>query len=266
MNSIFELNNSVTRGNFLKLNKPLSSLNIRQNNFRQRVINAWNRLPEQIIAATTVNEFKIARRQTLQRNLNTWGFYHSVPNILLKRCAHQIAPAMRSIFQLSVGTGKLPKDWLYANVSPVFKKGDVHLPENYRPVSLTCVSCKLLEHIICKHILDHLEKNKILTSLNHGFRSGYSCEAQLVPTIHDLLGKFDVGTQIDMAILGFSKAFDTVPHRKLLHKMELYGVTGNINSWLCNFLTNRLMKVVVDGEELEAVHGNIIAASFYFFV
>ena len=177
-----------------------------------------------------------------------------IPNILMKRCAHQIAPAMRSIFQLSVETGKLPKDWLNANVSPVFKKGDAHLPENYRPVSLTCVSCKLLEHIICKHILDHLEKNKILTSLNHGFRSGYSCETQLVTTIHDLLGKFDVGTQIDMVILDFSKAFDTVPHRKLLHKMEQYGVTGNINSWLCDFLTNRQMKVVVDGEESEAVH------------
>ena len=145
-----------------------------------------------------------------------------IPNILLKTCARQFAPVMRSIFQLSIDTGKLTKDWLSANVSPVFKKGDVNLPENYRPVSLTCVSCKLLEHIICKHILDHLEKNKILTSLNHGFRSGYSYEMQLVATIHDLLGKYGVGTQIDMVILDFSKAFDTVPHRKLLHKMKQY--------------------------------------------
>ena len=142
---------------------------------------------------------------------------------------------------------------LNANISPVYKKGDVHLPENYRPVSLTCVSCKILEHIICKHILDHLERNKILTSLNHGFRSGYSCETQLVTTVHDLLGKFDTGSQIDMIILDFSKAFDTVPHGKLLHKMKLYGVDGNINSWLSDFLTNRKMKVVVDGEESDSV-------------
>ena len=91
-------------------------------------------------------------------------------------------------------------------------------------MSLTCVSCKILEHIICKHILDHLDRNKILTTLNHGFRSGYSFETQLVTTFHDLLGKFDNGSQIDVIILDFSKAFDTVPHRKLLHKMKLYGV------------------------------------------
>ena len=80
----------------------------------------------------------------------------NISNIILKTCASQLAPAMRTIFQQSIDTGKLPSDWLNANVAPIFKKGDVHLPENYRPVSLTCVSCKLLEHIICKHILDHL--------------------------------------------------------------------------------------------------------------
>ena len=176
-----------------------------------------------------------------------------ISNIMLKTCASQLAPALRTIFQRSIDTGKLPADWLNANVSPVFKKGDVHLPENYRPVSLTCVSCKLLEHIICKHILDHLEKNKILTPLNHGFRSGYSCETQLVTTVHDLLQQHDIGAQIDMAILDFSKAFDTVPHDKLLHKMKSYGVDGTINDWLRDFLTNRSMQVVVDGEESDSV-------------
>ena len=176
-----------------------------------------------------------------------------IANIMLKTCAPQLAPAMATIFQASIITGKLSSDWLNANIAPVYKKGDVHLPENYRPVSLTCVSCKLLEHIVCKHILDHLERNKILTSLNHGFRFGYSCETQLVTTVHDLLGKFDVGAQIDIGILDFSKAFDTVPHQKLLHKMRQYGVDGNINAWLCDFLTNRKMKVVTDGEESDAV-------------
>ena len=96
-------------------------------------------------------------------------------------------------------------------------------------------------------------KESDLTTLNHGFRFGYSCETQLITPVHDLLGTPNIGSQIDMIILDFSKAFDTVPHRKLLHKMRLYGVNGNINSRLCDFLTNRQMKVVVDCEESESV-------------
>jgi hypothetical protein len=87
----------------------------------------------------------------------------------------------------------------------IFKKGDKHLPENYRPVSLTSVTSKILEHNICRHLFKHLEKNKILTNLNHGFRSGYSCETQLLTTINDFLQEHDKGHQLDVAILDFSK-------------------------------------------------------------
>ena len=66
------------------------------------------------------------------------------------------------------------------NVTPIFKKGKKGiLAENYRSVSLTCITCKLFEHIVCRHILDHVEDHKILTNLQHGFRSGRSCETQL---------------------------------------------------------------------------------------
>ena len=114
-------------------------------------------------------------------------------------------------------------------VMPIFQR----ITENYRPVSLTRISCNILEQYICKHILDHLDRYNIITSLHHGFRLGYSCETQLGTTVHDLLGKFDSGSQIDMNILDFSKAFDTVLHSKLLHKIKLYD--GNINAWLSDF-------------------------------
>ena len=110
-----------------------------------------------------------------------------LPNRVLQECASEITPAVTAIFQKSVDSGELPEDWRDANVAPVYKKGDRHTPENYRPVSLTCVLSKRLEHIICHHMLNHLDKHQVLTSLNHGFRSGYSCETQLVVTAHDLL-------------------------------------------------------------------------------
>ena len=120
-------------------------------------------------------------------------------------------------------------------------------------MSLTCVASKLLEHIICRHLLHHLDIHNILTSLNHGFRAGNSCETQLVITAHDLLEAFDNDTQSDVLVLDFSKAFGTVPHRKLLSKLEAYGIHGPILHWIANFMTQRKMSVVVEGESSHEV-------------
>ena len=167
----------------------------------------------------------------------------SIPNTVLQTCADSIAPALTMIFQRSLDTGRLHKDWLFTNISSAYKKGDRHLAENYRPISPTSVSCKILERIICRHLLNHLEKNNILTKLNHGFRSGFSCETQLLTTAFDLFNSFEREKQTDVASLDFSKAFDTVPHKKLLHKLSLYGITGPLS----NFLTQRSMRVVIEG-------------------
>ena len=107
----------------------------------------------------------------------------------------------------------------------------------------------MLEHIVCHHLHAHFEKNNILTDVNHGFRKGFSCETQLTITVDDLARNSDEGSQTDVAILDFSKAFDTVPHSKLLQKLEAYGIRGNLQNWIRSFLCNRYMKVVVDGEK-----------------
>ena len=98
-------------------------------------------------------------------------------------------------------------------------------------------------------MLKHFEKYSILTTLNHGFRSGYSTETQLLVTMHDLLQANDARVQVDIAILDFSKAFDTVPHDKLLHKLDAYGIKGSLHKWLSSFLQERHKNVVVEGEQ-----------------
>ena len=87
----------------------------------------------------------------------------NIQNRILKECAKQLAPGLTSIYQKFIHTGTLPREWLNANVSCIFQKVDKHAPENYRSVSLTSVSCKLLEHVICKHMLKHIEKHIVLT-------------------------------------------------------------------------------------------------------
>ena len=118
-----------------------------------------------------------------------------ISNIVLNECANEIAPVLSNIFQLSIDTGKLPKDWKKANIRPIFKKGD----HNYRPVSLTCMCCKFLEHIICRQILNHLEQHNILKPLQHGFRSGHLCETQLITTTNDIMKTFDKKDLTDLA-------------------------------------------------------------------
>jgi hypothetical protein len=151
----------------------------------------------------------------------------SIPGRLLKETAKEITPALTFIFQASINQSKIPSDWKTAIVAPVFKKGDRGQPSNYRPISLTSICCKIMEHIIHSSVLTHLENTNILSDEQHGFRKRRSCDTQLVLTIHDLAKALDSGDQIDGILLDFSKAFDKVPHNRLLMKLDHYGVRNN---------------------------------------
>ena len=161
---------------------------------------------------------------------------------------------MKDIFEHSIQTGKLPDECVEANVAPVFKKGDRHTASSYRPISLTCVCAKLLEHIICKSIMTHFRKNEISTPVQHSIRAEHSCESQLLLTSKDLVQNYEDKIQKDLIVLDFSKAFNVVPHQRLLHKLDHYGIRGSTLLSIQNFLTTRLQKVVVDGSFSETAH------------
>ena len=177
----------------------------------------------------------------------------NIKPVLLKELHQEIAPALQVIFQLSLTSGTLPEDWTKARVTPIYKKGDKSTAANYRPISLTCIVCKLMEHIITSHLVKHLNNNNILYDLQHGFREKRSCETQLVMLIEDLASNLQAGRQTDLILLDFSKAFDKVTHEKLLHKLHQYGVRGNILNWIRGFLDGRTQTVVVDGDESTSV-------------
>ena len=137
-----------------------------------------------------------------------------------------------------------------ANVIPIHKKGDHSSPNNYHPVTLTSICCKLLEHmhVIYSHIFTHLDQYNILCNEQHGFRHKRSCETQLILSIHDLAKNLDCGLQTDVIFLDFSKAFDKVDHKLLLHKLDHYGIHGGLLLWLEDFLVNRKQQVVIEGQ------------------
>ena len=131
----------------------------------------------------------------------------------------------------SLHTGDVPYDWRIANVTPIYKKGERCDPQNYRPISLTSICCKILEHIISSHLMKHLENNNLLLyEYQHGFRHDRSCETQLasISFINDLAKSYDNDKQTDVILMDIAKAFDTVPHNRLRHKLQWYGIIGNI--------------------------------------
>ena len=166
---------------------------------------------------------------------------------VLKELATELGPVLAHLFQQSIDTGEIPKEWSLANICPLFKKSDRSLACNYRPVSLTCVPCKLLEHIVCSNIMAHLDEYKLLSDRQHAFRKGHSCETQLTTVINDWAKILDNRGQVDTFILDFEKAFDTPPHELLKSKLFGYGIGGKTLKWIDSFLCFRQQRVVVNG-------------------
>ena len=171
-----------------------------------------------------------------------------IPAYLLREASEELAPALSLLFQASLHQGKIPAAWKSADVAPIFKKGDRHDPSNYRPISLTSIICKIMEHIVHSQIIHHLDDHNLLSESQFGFRKKHSCELQLLLTVNDLAGGLRDKEQIDAVLLDFSKAFDKVPHERLLLKLHHIGVRGLLLSWIRDFLTERSQRVVLEGK------------------
>jgi hypothetical protein len=147
----------------------------------------------------------------------------------------------------------VPQDWLGANIVPIYKrKGNSSDPASYRPISLTSTSSKVLETIVKSSVMQYLNAENLLHPAQHGFRSKKSTLTNLLSCLHGWHQAADVGDVIHSVYLDFAKAFDTVPHPKLLQKLSAYGIRGHLLGWLKGFLLSRTQRVCVDGEHSES--------------
>ena len=146
-----------------------------------------------------------------------------------------------------MSTGKLPQDWTTANVVPVFKKGDPRLTSNYRPISLTSIIVKVMERIIRCQIGSALSSNSRLNDFQHGFCPCRSTISLLLTVIHYWALCLERRSTVHCLFLDYAKAFDSVPHERLLIKFNAMEITGSLLKWLRGFLINRLQRVVING-------------------
>lgn len=163
-----------------------------------------------------------------------------------KQLSEVIIFPLQTIFEVSYRTGTLPHYWKSANIVPVFKKGDPSLAENYRPISLTCASSRIMESIINQKLVSYLTDNKIISNCQFGFLKNKSCTFQLLHCKNRWTKSLDLGHFIDIIYLDISKAFDSVSHSKLLIKLKALGFNNFLYDWLKNFLFNRTQKVKID--------------------
>ena len=166
---------------------------------------------------------------------------------VLREVAVEIARPLTALFNATITQGKIPRAWKIAEVRPIYKKGDKTSPGNYRPVSLTAITCKLFETFLRDALYNHIVNDKLLSSHQFGFCKGRSCVSQLLVVIQNWMCSMDSDTPTDAVYLDLSKAFDTVPHKKLIHKLRGYGVGGSVLSWISDFLSDRSQYVSVNG-------------------
>ena len=143
----------------------------------------------------------------------------------------------------------LEQYWKDGNITPIFKKGKRHIPGNYRPVCLTSIPCKMLERLVRNVIMEHMESNHLLNDVQHGLVPGRSCSTQLLTVLNEWTSALEDGDNIDALYMDFAKAFDTVPHQRLLVKLKCYGIGGTVLQRIDAFLSGRRQRVVVNGSK-----------------
>ena len=173
---------------------------------------------------------------------------------IIKECKFTLSDYLCKLFNESLHFKIIPDNWRYSTITPVYKKGDKCNVANYRPVSLCCISCKLLESFVKDALIDHFHINNLFDYRQYGFRKGKSTTLQLLKLMDNWCDALERGEVIDVIYTDFEKAFDKVPHDKLIWKLFYYGVNESLIEWIKNYLSDRTSSVRVNGSLSDSFH------------
>jgi sarcosine oxidase/L-pipecolate oxidase len=163
--------------------------------------------------------------------------YDGISAHFIKLCACSLSEYLADLFNLSLSTGSIPSDWKIHQIVPIFKAGNRHNVENYRPISLLCIISKVLESLVYSKVI-HFVKDKLCDN-QFGFLPGRSSASQLLLSFSSIFKSCDQGRSTDQIFLDFRKAFDSIPHSILLYKLWAVGITGPLWQWFRGYLNDR---------------------------
>lgn len=172
------------------------------------------------------------------------GLY-SCPTRLLKCSCHIISAPLATLINNSVQRGIFPSKPKHAKIIPIFKDGDEGEPGNYRPISLLSVFNRLFEKIMYNRLKSFLSKHNLFYESQYGFREQRSTEHAILDIVNKIQSNMDKGMFSCGVFIDLQKAFDTVNHSILLHKLSHYGIRGIVNDWFSSYLSNRIQTTQV---------------------
>ena len=164
-----------------------------------------------------------------------------------KECLDSIIEPLTHLINISFRSGVFPSELKLSKVVPIFKSGDSNSVNNYRPISVLSFFSKVFERVVYNRVLDFLCKNNVLYDYQFGFRQKHSAQHALITLIDKIHTSLDNGDIAITILLDLKKAFDTVNHRILLQKLNVYGIRANMLKWFESYLTGRSQYVVYDG-------------------
>ena len=211
-----------------------------------RILETIDRYPNSLLSTIEITEADVLDILKQLKPYKLPGLEGVHPSVL-KECAGALTRLLKILFCKTLEEGQIPKDWKDANVMPVFKKGSRSEVSNYCPISLTSVCCKVMEKLVRNAVPEHMISNGFLSDNQHGFVHGRSCTTQLLKVIDKWTEIIDEGGAVDAVYLDFAKAFDTVPHERLLVKLASCGIQGQVLQWIQSFLREHRQRVGVAG-------------------
>ena len=171
----------------------------------------------------------------------------NINSFVVKVAFELLKPEVTHMYNLSIRTTQFPDSWEKALVVPIPKKGNLTKVQNYRPISLLPLPGKIMEKLVHRHMMNHIDNHSLLADEQHGFRKAHSTVHAIAQLTSYISKKNDIRLPTLAVFIDFRKAFDCVQHPLLINKLKEMNFDDTVIDWVISYLSGRQQRVLANG-------------------